>query len=291
MKNIILTSLLILSNLLLANAQNVTYNNVAIGLEAPDWGINIKTKFPGLTGSWNRGLFVSNETGLDHLFSIGANGNSVNGVSTFTSGFIGIDWNKPFMSFLPNGTIGIGTNAPLANVHIKSETAHLRLESAYAGYNASIQYVSGGQYRWELGTGILSGANFELYDRVNSKSSFVVNPEGNVGIGTTAPTSKLTVAGDINAREVRVTVNAGADFVFENDYNLPSLTSLDNYIKVNKHLPEIASAQAMQKDGINLSEMNIKLLQKIEEMTLYLIQQSKDMDLLKAQIKMLSENK
>lgn len=291
MKKRILIGLVILCNFLLANAQNATYNNVAIGLDDPDWGINIKTKFPGLTGSWSRGFFVSNETGLQHLFSIGANGNSVNGISTFTNGFIGTDWKNPFMSFLPNGTIGIGTNAPLANLHIKSETAHLRLESAYAGYNASIQYVSGGQYRWELGTGILSGPNFELYDRINNKSSFVVNPEGNVGIGTTAPTSKLTVAGDINAREVRVTVNAGADFVFANDYNLPSLATLDNYIKTNKHLPEIASAKQMQEDGINLSEMNIKLLQKIEEMTLYLIQQNKDMDVLKAQIKTLSEKK
>ena len=72
-----------------------------------------------------------------------------------------------------------------------------------------------------------------------------------------------------------MTVDAGADFVFENNYNLPSLESVDKFIKENKHLPEIASAKEMQKDGINLSEMNIKLLQKIEEMTLYIIEQNK----------------
>ncbi len=99
---------------------------------------------------------------------------------------------------------------------------------------------------------------------------------GNVGIGTTNPTSKLTVAGTIASREVKVTVDAGADFVFENDYNLPSLDSVANFIKENKHLPEIASAEQMKIDGINLSEMNIKLLQKIEEMTLYMIEMKRE---------------
>ncbi|WP_428231958.1 hypothetical protein [Flavobacterium sp.] len=104
---------------------------------------------------------------------------------------------------------------------------------------------------------------------------------GNVGIGTTNPTSMLTVAGNIASREVKVSVDTGADFVFENNYNLPSLESVDKFIKENKHLPEIASAKEMQKDGINLSEMNIKLLQKIEEMTLYMIEMKKEIELLK----------
>ena len=65
------------------------------------------------------------------------------------------------------------------------------------------------------------------------------------------PTSKLTVAGNINSREVKVTVNAGADFVFDKNYDLPSMTSIDKYIKENKHLPDIASAQEIKKDGIN----------------------------------------
>lgn len=104
---------------------------------------------------------------------------------------------------------------------------------------------------------------------------------GNFGIGTTNPTSKFTVAGNIASREVKVTVNAGADFVFEKDYDLPSLESVDKFIKENKHLPEIASAEDMKKDGINLSEMNIKLLQKIEEMTLHMIEMKKEIEQLK----------
>ncbi len=105
--------------------------------------------------------------------------------------------------------------------------------------------------------------------------------DGNVGIGTPNPTSKLTVAGNINSREVKVSVDAGADFVFDKDYILPSLQEVEKFVTKNKHLPEIASAKEMQKEGINLSEMNIKLLQKIEELTLYLIQQQTEIEELK----------
>ncbi|SHM97028.1 hypothetical protein [Flavobacterium chilense] len=122
--------------------------------------------------------------------------------------------------------------------------------------------------------------NYDLATSGNLKVSGTGNhyiQNGNVGIGTTNPTSKLTVAGNIASREVKVTVDAGADFVFENNYPLPSLESVDKFIKENKHLPEVASAKEMQKDGINLSEMNIKLLQKIEEMTLYMIEMKKEM--------------
>jgi hypothetical protein len=103
-----------------------------------------------------------------------------------------------------------------------------------------------------------------------------IQANGNVGIGTANPNAKLTVAGNISSREVKVTVDAGADFVFEEDYNLKSLDFVEIYLKENKHLPEIASAQEMQKEGINLSEMNIKLLQKIEELTLYMIEMKKE---------------
>ncbi|MNQ57814.1 hypothetical protein D3C85_719830 [compost metagenome] len=120
---------------------------------------------------------------------------------------------------------------------------------------------------------------------------FIIKGNGFVGIGTTNPTSLLTVAGNINSREVKVTVDAGADFVFENNYNLPSLDFVDKYIKENKHLPEIASADEMKKDGINLSEMNIKLLQKIEEMTLYMIEQNKSIQELKQEIKDIKSKK
>ena len=88
---------------------------------------------------------------------------------------------------------------------------------------------------------------------------------------------EMVVAGKIHSREVKVTVDAGADFVFDKDYNLKSLSDLEDFIQLHGHLPEIASANEMKKEGIHLSEMSIKLLQKIEELTLYTIAQEKEL--------------
>ena len=105
---------------------------------------------------------------------------------------------------------------------------------------------------------------------------------GHVGIGTKTPDSgyRLTVKGNISAREVRVKSNAGggADFVFENTYPLPTLKEVEQFITKNKHLPEIASAKEMKQNGVNIGEFQIQLLQKIEELTLYTIQQQKDLE-------------
>lgn len=119
----------------------------------------------------------------------------------------------------------------------------------------------------------------------NSGKSMTITNLGRVGIGTTTPDSKLTVAGKVHAQEVQVTVNAGADFVFEEDYELTSLEELGQYVKANKHLPEIASAKEMESEGIHLAEMNIKLLQKIEELTLHLIEMNKEIEILKTKVK------
>jgi len=104
----------------------------------------------------------------------------------------------------------------------------------------------------------------------SSNSSFA----GNVGIGTTTPTEKLAVNGKIRAKEINVETG-WSDFVFEPHYKLLSLKETEDYIKKNQHLPEIPSAKEVEENGINLGEMNAKLLQKIEELTLHLINQDK----------------
>ncbi|MDW7694039.1 hypothetical protein R9C00_04740 [Flammeovirgaceae bacterium SG7u.111] len=109
----------------------------------------------------------------------------------------------------------------------------------------------------------------------------IIRNDGNVGIGTTSPEAMLTVAGEAHARKVKVTINAGADFVFAEDYDLPNLNKVAEFVKNNKHLPEIPSEKEMRDNGLDLGEMDIKLLQKVEELTLYLIQQQKDMEALK----------
>lgn len=101
-----------------------------------------------------------------------------------------------------------------------------------------------------------------------------IKSDGSIGIGTSTPDEKLTVNGVIHSKEVKVNLNVPApDYVFEPDYKLTPLDELKVYLDKNRHLPEIPSATQMEKDGINLSDMNVKLLKKIEELTLYLIEQ------------------
>ena len=97
---------------------------------------------------------------------------------------------------------------------------------------------------------------------------------GNVGIGTTSPDEKLTVDGKIHAREIIVDTDI-ADFVFEDDYQLASLSEVEEFIEKEGHLPEIPCTAEVEENGVSLGEMNTKLLQKIEELTLYIIEQDK----------------
>ena len=84
---------------------------------------------------------------------------------------------------------------------------------------------------------------------------------------------ELVVSGDVLVRTIRTSTLNGADFVFEEDYALPSLADVESYIKTHNHLPEVSSADEMKAEGIELSSFSIKLLQKIEELTLYTIKQ------------------
>lgn len=178
------------------------------------------------------------------------------------------EYSNPRFRIRAINTLGVNTDI---TVYIK--VTSLNLNSAYVPLNATGTDLTVTKYLpmtsdWALYVGDVVSSN-------GASIAIKALQNGNIGIGTSTPTAKLTVAGNIKSREVNVTVDAGADFVFEKDYDLPSLTILEAYIKNNKHLPEIAPAKAMQQNGINLSEMNIKLLQKIEEMTLYIIELNK----------------
>jgi len=107
---------------------------------------------------------------------------------------------------------------------------------------------------------------------------------GNVGIGLTNPSEKLTVNGKVKAREIRVDIQDLPDYVFKPDYPKLSLADLEKYIQQHQHLPEVPSAAEAEQNGIELGEMNKILLKKIEELTLHLIEQEKKIDALNDKI-------
>lgn len=103
---------------------------------------------------------------------------------------------------------------------------------------------------------------------------------GNVGIGTDQPDSKLAVNGNIRAKEIKVDNGNWPDYVFRKYYPLLTPKEIERYIKEKGHLPGIPSAEEVKIKGIELGEMSGKLLQKIEEITLYLIEQDKKIEIL-----------
>lgn len=105
---------------------------------------------------------------------------------------------------------------------------------------------------------------------------------GNVGIGASAGAEKLRVCGTIKATELRLETG-WCDYVFANDYKLKSLDEVSDFIAENKHLPGIEKASIVETEGLSVAKMSKAMMEKIEELTLYAIQQNEELKLLKAQ--------
>lgn len=115
---------------------------------------------------------------------------------------------------------------------------------------------------------------------------------GKVGIGTNDPGNyELAVEGTIGAREVVVTQASWSDFVFEEDYKLNSLDKVESYIKKNKHLPDIPSEKEIKENGLSMADMMAKQMQKIEELTLYVIELKKENKNLSGRLASLEKDK
>lgn len=131
-----------------------------------------------------------------------------------------------------------------------------------------MQYNEGITFHTMLGR-VTSNSQFSGYERMR------IDNNGSVGIGTTNPNGwKLAVNGKIRAKEIKVETG-WSDFVFYDNYQLPTLQEVESHIKKRGHLKGIPSAKEVKENGIFLGEMDSKLLQKIEELTLYAIEHGK----------------
>ncbi|MCZ8215997.1 MAG: hypothetical protein O9262_07140, partial [Cyclobacteriaceae bacterium] len=159
-------------------------------------------------------------------------------------------------SMTNDGKLGVNTSQPLSKFHIHT-----------SNWQPSLLALSDSHY----GSSMIYHFQIES-DGLKIKRDNVVN----YLFSTTG--DFIVYNGSLQSKEVKVSVTPGTgpDYVFEPTYQLPSLAEIESYIKANKHLPEVPSAKEMETNGINLSEMNMLLLKKVEELTLYVIELKKE---------------
>lgn len=184
-------------------------------------------------------------------------------------------------TFPSTGNAGIGTTSPNGKLEIVGDLIVNRMDSIQnanlwigpTGYQALINYNS-------------SSGHLEVAPRSGYSTVFT---SGNVGIGTAAPTHKLAVNGTVRAKEVLVDTD-WSDFVFEDGYQLRSLDEVEAHIAEHGHLPDVPSASTVEAEGLSVGEAQKIMMQKIEELTLYMIELKKENETLKTRVADLESN-
>jgi hypothetical protein len=194
------------------------------------------------------------------------------------------------MVLFATGNVGIGNTNPADKLSVGGNISFNLGNSIGFGISDKFTYDGKNVGNYALGwyndsgnpgapTGYLSSyGGFKIFTQGLPK--VVISEAGNVGIGTVSPDAKLAVKGTIHSQEVKVDLQGAVapDYVFEKDYNLRPLSDVESYIRMNKHLPEIPSAKQMEEEGLHLKEMNLLLLKKVEELTLYVIQLKEEIE-------------
>ncbi|GAA4273201.1 hypothetical protein U6A24_19810 [Aquimarina gracilis] len=220
------------------------FGNVGIGVSAPESRFHVKN------GGQNFKLLTGTNSG-GYTMSLGLNDDGVN----FTN------------------------NSKIRSFNLKNVGQTIRF---LTGSNSSPYTMTVGIN--DDGVNISNSSTIRGYNFGNANGNLVkITSNGRMGIGTTTPDAKLTVKGKIHAEEVKIDLSVPApDYVFKKEYDLLTIDEVQQYIQEKGHLPNIPSAKVMETEGVDLGTMNMKLLEKIEELTLYTIAQEKEIQTLKA---------
>jgi hypothetical protein len=260
-----------------SNIVNNNAGNVGIGTSNPASKLTIQT--PINTGGWRHvggsdSIIVSEGIG-----GVSASlGTATNHIMRFNSNGLGR------MHIYPNGNVTVGdNNAPATDKFTVQSEAYGLTHTNSTGtitvgtYIGSFQGATGG---W---IGTKSNNPFNFFAN-NGGALMTILPNGNIGIGTVNPTYKLSVLGKIRSTEVVVEIG-WADYVFDKKYKLTPLNEVEKYIEEHKHLSGIPSAAEIEKNGLQLGDTQKKMMEKIEELTLYMIEANKKIERLELLIK------
>lgn len=298
MKNHILILILFISSIVFSQAITDTGNKVGIGTNTPADKLTIQSnsnnlRIQTLSEPSNYYAIINSNYNYDKAFSIDVKGG---GTLNTILGYGDVSG----LSLQPlGGFVGIGTPSPQSILHLVHKSynsdqifdpkTNLLIENTSNAWRTAtgirFQNFKGNFTIGMYGENDIQNNSFRIYNGENL--SLTIKSNGNLGLGTSNPDSKLTVKGTIHTNEVKVDLLGAVapDYVFHKDYDLKSLKDVEDYISINGHLPNIPSAMDMEINGILLKEMNLKLLEKIEELTLYAIEQETRMETLEAENK------
>ncbi|MFT3870777.1 MAG: hypothetical protein QM715_20180 [Nibricoccus sp.] len=202
-------------------------------------------------------------------------------------------------SIVTTGNLAVGPTTPEAKLHVQNISSAGLLSDGLrvsrpnsSNCYAFVSYGGGatgeGGDTAYFGSVYAGGAKGRMVFRVSDGNANIdattIDSTGNVGIGTTSPSEKLSVKGKIRAQEVIVETTGWSDHVFADSYKLQPLTEVEQHIKTEKHLPGVPSAQEVAEKGVSVGDMQAILLAKIEELTLHVIAQQKQLDAQRAEI-------
>ncbi len=267
---------------------NHTTGNIGIGTVNPSAFLHV---YGAGVGSGQSGIDLTNSVSPGHTFKLSA---GIKNVSE--GGFTIMDrtaGDVPRIVIDNAGNVGIGKSVPGASLDVAGNTiVGGRLTLNTTSDQLMMQSFDQSGKTWRLGTNIgSSGANrnFTIWESDMGNAVTISHPAGNVGIGTTTPGAaykldvlgNANISGEITVASIKTKVwTVAPDYVFEKKYRLAPLDHVERFVNENKHLPEIPSAKEMKSGGMDLAEMNLKLLKKVEELTLYSIQQNKKIQVL-----------